>query len=586
MFFASTLYSATDKADELASVVQIDRENVQVILGNILSVEGIISDELVSNSKHTNFFDLKFGKSSDKENIWIELTIPQELSDKEFLMISLPVVPIEIYTSEKIFSNFQEMLLFGNLSGRSQYYLTLDLTEEAYKNLDKLYIRFAYMDFRGIRSLEGSLIGDKENAVEIAKKRIRFIQIADNIFFFIGSLLIIVGFISLIIFFIRKPVREYFFLSFSLLAFVSGFFHWMLSPFTNFMVMNHTLRFHFIGLFYLTLYYLLLVFINQLFKYRNKIVHAFLLSFGLSFLLVIFRVIHPESMQYIFTFYICVLYIYTLIRIIIDNRFKTGNKILLGLGFSIFLFLFILQFLHILDRYHLVFSPFGLGIAILSGIFSYFIIQHYQISMRELEEKKMKLIKLQQDQLQSQLNALKNQIDPHFLFNNFGTLISLIEIDATLAINFVEELSSVYRYILQIRDKELITISEELDFTQSYIYLLKQRFRDYLIINIDLDLSVVTGYLVPMSLQLLVENACKHNIISKEMPLYVTIKNIGKEQIIVTNNNQPKRLLETSHKIGLENLRKRFSFFTNRSPEIIKTEHEFKVILPVIKEVL
>lgn len=567
-----------------STITEVGKDNVKIILSDILDKDGGISQAKLAEAKKIGIFEFKFEKASSAENVWVELSIPTEYNPDESIYIPVPWVPIEIYKEELIFSNFNKTQLMGNENHSTQYYIPLNIREIAPRGLDKLYIKLAFFDFRAVRTLEETIIGDTEEGHILAESRIRFNTIADHVFFFIGNLLIIVGIIALVIFIIRWPVKEYLFLIFSIMALATGLFHWLFSPFTNFLKINHHLRFHFTGIFYVILYYLLVIFINLLFKYKRKEVIIILSSFIISIPLIGFKILHPIGMKYIFTGYILILFIYTVIQIKNDHRFHMRSKIILALGFSVFLILTLLQFSHILERFHLVFSPFGIGIAVLSIIFAYFIFEHYKQSMIELEEQKLRLIKLEQNQLQSQLDALKNQIDPHFLFNNFGTLISLIEMDHQLAINFVEELSKVYRYILQIKDKELISVAEELDFTKSYIYLMKQRFRNHLQTTIDIDSKINSAFVIPLSLQSLVENAIKHNIISADLPLKIIIKNYNPDSINVINNYQPKRMLETSHKIGLDNLKKRFSFFTNEEIKIKHTETEFNVEIPVIKE--
>ncbi len=568
-----------------ADVIELNKESIRIILEDILTEDGRIDREVVSEAERFEVFKLRIGENSDNENIWIEISIPKEYRYSEYFLLPVPWVPMDVFIDDLIFTNSMSFKLLGNQPSLSQYYVPLRIADVSPEGLDRVYVKLAFLDFRAIRDLESSILGDKEAAFKLAEKRILLTQVADHIFFFIGNLLVIVGLISLFIFFVRKHLRDYTFLIFSIMALITGLFHWIFSPFTDFLKMNHQFRFHYLGFFYLILYYLLVIFINLLFKYKRKEFIIFLYSFIITIPLIMLEIIHPISMRYIFTGYIFILFIYTVIQIKNDHRFSLSSKIILALGFSVFLILFILQFFRILERFHMVFSPFGIGIAILSVIFTYFILQHYKSSMMELEEQKIKLIKLEQDQLQSQLNALKNQIDPHFLFNNFGTLISLIEMDQSLAVNFVEELSKVYRFILQIKDKELITLSEELEFTKSYIYLLKQRFRDFLTINIELDKGLMNKFVVPLSLQTLVENACKHNVISEDLPLTISIKDFEDNLIEVRNNYQPKRQLTVTHKIGLDNLKKRFSFFTDNQIFIEQKDKEFIVRIPTIDEI-
>ena len=189
---------------------------------------------------------------------------------------------------------------------------------------------------------------------------------------------------------------------------------------------------------------------------------------------------------------------------------------------------------------------------------------------------------LKKKNAQAQLETLKNQVNPHFLFNSLNTLISVIPQNPSLAVKFVESLSLVYRYILEIKDKDLVSLNEELRCIEAYEYLLKIRFGE----NIRFTKTGFNGnrqrFLVPLSVQTLIENAIKHNIVSKLKPLEITI-HADHDSLHVKNNLQLKSSIEESTKTGLENINKRFKILTNQGIKVIKTETEFEVIIPLIK---
>ncbi len=191
--------------------------------------------------------------------------------------------------------------------------------------------------------------------------------------------------------------------------------------------------------------------------------------------------------------------------------------------------------------------------------------------------------KLQKEYAQSQLESLKSQVNPHFLFNSLNTLTYLIPEDADKAVKFVQKLSKVYRYVLEIKDKQLTSLKEELDFLDSYIFLLKERFGENLKVKIDIDASLHNQHLIPFSLQLLFENVIKHNIISKDKPLEVCLW-VDADRLLVRNNLQRKAQQMPSTKVGLENIRHRYSFYTNEKMEVIETSEYFLVALPLLKD--
>lgn len=191
--------------------------------------------------------------------------------------------------------------------------------------------------------------------------------------------------------------------------------------------------------------------------------------------------------------------------------------------------------------------------------------------------------KLERMHFQSQLEGLRSQVNPHFLFNSLNTLCYIIPEDPDKAVNFVQRLSKVYRYILEIRDKKLISLEEELKFLQSYLFLLKERFGENLQVEIDIPPYLQSGQIVPLSLQLLFENAIKHNIISSAHPLLVEVFTENDDALVIRNNLQRKHQEQPSTKVGLENIRDRFAFFSDRLVQIEETGDYFTVRLPLVK---
>lgn len=203
--------------------------------------------------------------------------------------------------------------------------------------------------------------------------------------------------------------------------------------------------------------------------------------------------------------------------------------------------------------------------------------------MNQLEQSRQQLENYKRISSQAQLQSLRNQVNPHFLFNNLSVLTALISQDTTASVEFVKQFSNVYRYILRSDEKELIELKEELDFIQSYLYLLKTRFESGLNVRVDVSDSCLSAYILPVSLQMLVENAVKHNIVSKNKPLYIEILCLDNDSITVRNNLQKKIVEEDqSTKLGLTNITKRYDFLGNHSVVVERTNHDFSVTLPLI----
>ena len=187
---------------------------------------------------------------------------------------------------------------------------------------------------------------------------------------------------------------------------------------------------------------------------------------------------------------------------------------------------------------------------------------------------------LKREALSLQFDALKNQVNPHFLFNSLNVLTSLVETDPPHAVRFIKQLSEVYRYVLEHKDKELIELNTELQFVNAYIYLQKIRFDTNL--RVDLSLDNISGRIIPLSLQMLLENAIKHNIISTDQPLNIVIF-AEDNYIIVKNNLQKKTVIHETGSIGLNNIRERYAFFSKLPVIIEETEDMFTVKLPLIE---
>ena len=181
----------------------------------------------------------------------------------------------------------------------------------------------------------------------------------------------------------------------------------------------------------------------------------------------------------------------------------------------------------------------------------------------------------------AKFDALKNQLDPHFLFNSLNVLTSLIEENPDNAQKFTTSLSKVYRYVLEQKSKELVTVDEELNFARTYMSLLKMRFEDSIIFEIPDKASNPESKVVPLSLQLLLENAVKHNMVTSSKPLHIRIYEDG-DHLVVMNNLQPKQIVKKSSGVGLENIKQRYQILSNRKVHINQREKDFAVAIPML----
>lgn len=189
---------------------------------------------------------------------------------------------------------------------------------------------------------------------------------------------------------------------------------------------------------------------------------------------------------------------------------------------------------------------------------------------------------LQEELSQIKFEVLKSQINPHFMFNSLNVLSGLIKKDPNKAQEFVDEFAHIYRYVLDTIEQPVTTLEQELDFIRSYLFLQQIRYGKDLIINENVDGDVLSAFLPPLSLQVLLENAIKHNVVNEEKPLKIDIFTKG-EWLMVRNNIQPKTTSKSTG-VGLKNLRKRYAFIGDIEPHFKVVNGNFVVMLPLIKD--
>lgn len=207
--------------------------------------------------------------------------------------------------------------------------------------------------------------------------------------------------------------------------------------------------------------------------------------------------------------------------------------------------------------------------------FAVFLLNRWRTGLAEVE-------RFRKENAEFRFEALRAQINPHFLFNSLNTLSSLIYEDRDKAAGFIRHLSDVYRYVLENRNRETITLSEELTFIKAFVYLYQLRFDNKLTVSVAVEETLLQRLIAPMTLQLLIENAVKHNIVSTRKPLNIEIYTDENLFLNVRNNLQKKQTEEVSTAMGLKNIVSRYGFLTRLPVEIKETDNEFIVKVPLI----
>lgn len=272
------------------------------------------------------------------------------------------------------------------------------------------------------------------------------------------------------------------------------------------------------------------------------------------------------------------------------RQYDTLKRIVLGiLGSTVFTIagIFILRFCITVFYYGIPYEQFlerdswsgySFALWITLTIVSIFHITYFYNKYQKNKIKEQKVIA---GTASAKFDALKNQLDPHFLFNSLNVLTSLIEENPKNAQRFTTSLSKVYRYVLEQKNKDLVTVDEELDFARTYMSLLKMRFEDSIIFEIPERASNPQSKVVPLSLQLLLENAVKHNMVTTSKPLHIKIYEAN-GMLIVENNLQPKQIVKKSSGVGLENIKQRYNLLSNRKVSINQQAKRFAVAIPML----
>lgn len=216
---------------------------------------------------------------------------------------------------------------------------------------------------------------------------------------------------------------------------------------------------------------------------------------------------------------------------------------------------------------------------ILISSFYYFIVYHLYIQ-KQKQQHSLEIEHLRQARLEANLSSLKEQLSPHFLFNTLNTLSSISQEEYVK--EYVDELASVYRYLLKHNKMDTVSWREELEFIESYLYIIKTRMEDAIDVQVRISEEKMDNLIPPLTLQILIENAIKHNVASTSKPLKIIISDHEENLLIISNNFQPKKFTQTSTGIGLKNIQLRYQLLFKASILLEKSDADFTVKLPVV----
>ncbi len=224
-----------------------------------------------------------------------------------------------------------------------------------------------------------------------------------------------------------------------------------------------------------------------------------------------------------------------------------------------------------------------LGVLLLTSLVIYEIFYGWFYSYRYYVHKQIESLKLDRLQLELQFESLKSQLSPHFLFNGLNTISSLLYKDTHLAEEFIRRMADTFQYVLKNQKRKTVSLQEEIDFVKAYYYLLQVRFENNLKLEINLPKSIMASPIPPLTLQMLMENSVKHNVITKEQPLLVYLSARDNTHLLVTNSKTKANTNLSSFQVGLEAIHKRYAFYTTEKI-VITDSDKFIVQLPVLRQ--
>lgn len=339
-------------------------------------------------------------------------------------------------------------------------------------------------------------------------------------------------------------------------------------------------------------------------KLYKEIPRALFLSISIFLVLLVIKLITGVTIQlnhnllvnfgYTMLYSFALYFVNAYLFICLDDIFKierfTKQRIILGFLGSFVISIFTIFLLRIVEdvliegkSFEVFFQNETIANYIVTSIITFVVTLafHAFYVYKAYQENKVNQQKIIAGNASAQFESLKNQIDPHFLFNSLNVLSSLIEENSESAQKFTTSLSKVYRYVLEQKDKELVSVTEELQFAQTYMDLLKMRFENSITFEILGTIENEEAKVVPLSLQLLVENCIKHNVVSETKPLHIKIS-IENSALVVSNNLQKKDVLTDRKGVGLQNIVNRYAILTKRNVLVEENENEFKINIPIL----
>lgn len=573
--------------EESAPIIPLDIGQGSFHVGDSKESPLLLPPSPWENWESVSEFD--FNRLNDEKSLWLRFRLPGSSASDTSVLLTAFVTGFRAYLDDELIYAYGKES--ENANPDFAYHMSHLITLGPLDPGHHLSIRVAYESRAGLGELHSLILGSTADLTDIMIAERDDLYRRSIVDVCLGFLLVVMGMASLMIFIVRWRQRTMPFLSFGLFAVFSGATYLSDHNATFFLNFSPETHFYFKSLSFLLVPAGLFAFADNMFKTRYRAVIRAFWIVHLLFAISSFYLIRL-GMDYTFVFLAVLVINCSICMAIILKSGEAADK-LIKTSFLVFFALFIvLILLHVLELMNLIpssFDVFGWGLIVFVVALGFFLLRHYtttfyamQTVSLELERNKSELLEVQKENLISQLEALKNQIDPHFLFNNFSTLAAIIDEDKSMAVTFVQELSKVYRYVLQTRVQTLVTLEEEIGFLESYKFLMSKRFGENMILNITIPDRCRQMMVMPFALQLLVENAVKHNVVSQKKPLVIDVT-ASEDRVTVKNKLQKKNQPVRSTGIGLANIQNRYRLVTDKAVILTETETEFNISIPLIE---
>ena len=532
--------------------------------------------------KNLEITDLK-----GKNEFLIKSTIPNKIWTDPAISLNGYATGFEIYQNcKKIYEFGNSGKTFKPITYYNIHFISLDSNYAGSTLIMRIHIKSVMYD---VATFSSMMVGNKDDLIRLVfDDRSKMLK-GELLNFILGLFLIFAGIITCIVFVIRRKKVELLFLYFTLFTITEGYtlcagllFQIInISPFA--LIISNVISSNLIPI---GLLGVIKIFTN---RPRRSLIFIMIIL-HLIYTIVSFALLTSFSIELGYWILIAIDIIVCIIAFIKSKIFRSKEFRIPFIAILILIILVILDMFAVFGVFYCAENLASYGMILMVFAFGYFIERKYSQAQQkiynyetELALAKNKLLSLENENILSQYEALKNQVNPHFLFNSLNTLASLIRFEPNNALKFIEEFSDIYRYVLDVKDKILVTVKDELDFMQSYTYLQKLRHNQNLELTVNINVECLHQFIIPLSLQLLVENAIKHNEISDTYPLTIEI-NCENDWIIVKNNINKIDSHLLSKKVGLKNLTERYNLICDKKPTFVVNNKEYIAKIPIINE--